>query len=366
MSNNSQQDNSNESRTEILKSIALLVVDAQDSFIDKLHNKEAFLLRCSFAIEAARALKIHTIFTEQSADKLGRTNAKLMSLAHQPKIFHKRAFSALNAPGIERYLRDREIYHLLVCGLETPICIYQTGLQAHDEDIDVTLLSDALGARRADDEKPALDALRQLGCQILPTETVLYSLMGDAQHPFFKAYNSVVKTYAEKIFQEADYQMDPQEVAALQQKAPEGNSATAPQGQPGGKEGRRERSSRSRRGRRRGGRGGRDREGKPSEPDSGTPPASEQPRPADTMPESTPPERQPQPAAAHSGEPPSREPEGGESSQAEESSAKKAPRKKRAAKKAAKKATKRAAKKPARQPADQPDPATTESTRNEP
>src|SRR5690606_26091751 len=122
-----------------------LVLDAQDSFIDTLHNKESFLKRAAFAIEAARTLGIHTIFTEQAPEKLGRTNAALFKLANNPKVFAKQTFSALGAPGIENYLRNREIYHLLVVGLETSVCVYQTGLQATDEDVDITFFSDALG-----------------------------------------------------------------------------------------------------------------------------------------------------------------------------------------------------------------------------
>ncbi|MGY8695327.1 MAG: isochorismatase family protein, partial [Verrucomicrobiia bacterium] len=138
-------------RSDLINTVALLVLDAQDCFIDTLHDKPGFLSRCTFAIDAAQALGITTLFTEQVPNKLGHTNAKLLRRAQSPKLFHKESFSALSAPGIESFLRDNEIYHLLVCGLETPICVYQTGLQAVDEDIDVTFLVDALGCRRAED-----------------------------------------------------------------------------------------------------------------------------------------------------------------------------------------------------------------------
>ncbi|MEM9160029.1 MAG: cysteine hydrolase, partial [Verrucomicrobiota bacterium] len=202
-------------RPEILDSVALLVVDAQDCFIDTLHNKEDFLLRASFAIEAARSLRIHTIFTEQAADKLGGTNAKLLSLAPKSKIFHKKTFSALNAPGIERYLREKEIYHLLVIGLETPICIYQTGLQAHDEDIDVTLLADALGARRPQDSQDVFETLRRLEIQILPSESVFYSLLGDVNNAYFRDFNSLVKAYGEKEYDEAEFKLSEDEIRRI-------------------------------------------------------------------------------------------------------------------------------------------------------
>jgi len=192
-------------RPEILDSVALLIVDAQDCLIDSLADPDRFRRRTAFAIEAARSLRIHTLFTEQAPEKLGHTNAELLKLAPNPKVFPKHCFSALGAPSMERYLRNKEIYHLIVAGLEVPICIYQTGLQATDEDIDITFLSDCLGSRRPEDEGPALDSLKGLGCQVLPSESVYYGLLGDSLNPYFRAFSQVVKAFGKADFDLARY-----------------------------------------------------------------------------------------------------------------------------------------------------------------
>ena len=176
--------------------MALMVVDVQDCFIDRLADKDDFLRRCAFAIDAAQTLGIQTIFTEQVPDKLGSTNALLKQRARHARVFSKKSFSALAAPGIESYLRDHEIYHILICGLETPICIYQTALQSIDEDIDATFLTDALGCRRTEDGRLAIEAIRQLDCQTLPSETVFYSLLGSATHPNFRSFSKLVATFS--------------------------------------------------------------------------------------------------------------------------------------------------------------------------
>lgn len=182
---------------DLLRAAALLVVDAQDCFIDTLSNKDAFVRRCAFAIDAARTLQIRTLFTEQVPEKLGPTNSSLRKRAGNSKVFSKTSFSAFGAPGIDSYLRDNEIYHVLVCGLETPICIYQTALQSIDEDIDATFLTDALGCRRPEDGQVAIEAIRQLECQALPSETVFYSLLGSANHPQFRSFSKLVAIYSD-------------------------------------------------------------------------------------------------------------------------------------------------------------------------
>ena len=187
---------SRQNAADLTQSMALIVVDAQDCFIDTLANKDDFLRRCAFAIDAAQTLGIRTIFTEQVPEKLGSTNTLLKRRARKSKVFSKKSFSALAAPGIETYLRDHEIYHVLVCGLETPICIYQTALQSIDEDIDATFLTDALGCRRLEDGRQAIEAIRQLECQALPSETVFYSLLGSAAHPEFRSFSRLVASYS--------------------------------------------------------------------------------------------------------------------------------------------------------------------------
>lgn len=190
---------------DLLNATALLVIDAQDSFVDTLYDRNAFLERCAFALDAAQALGLRTLFTEQVPEKLGGTNERLLRRAKNPKVFRKSSFSALSAPGIANYLREKEIYHLLVCGLETPICIYQTGLQAAGEDFDITFLTDALGCRRQVDESHALRALADLGCQLLPSETVFYSILGEATHPRFREFSKLVSAFSSREFSVDDH-----------------------------------------------------------------------------------------------------------------------------------------------------------------
>lgn len=231
-------------RNELINSVALLVLDAQDCFIETLSDKQRFLSRCAFAIDAARILGIRTLFTEQVPNKLGHTNARLLRRAQSPRVFHKQSFSALNAPGIERYLRDNEVYHLVVCGLETPICVYQTGLQAVDEDIDITFLVDALGCRRCEDAPYALETLRAMGCQVLPSESLFYSLLADVAHPCFKAFNELVKAFSDSDFDLKAYlESEPVSAPAIPSKDSQSTNDT------GEKRGKRRRSRGPRRGR---------------------------------------------------------------------------------------------------------------------
>ncbi len=190
-----------------IQSVALLVVDMQDTFLKAIPDAQTLLARCAFATEAAQLLGIRTFFTAQVPDKLGPVSPRLTSLlpeeAREAHLFPKTAFSALQAPGMMEVLSNHQIDHLILAGIETPICVYQTAIDAANEEMAMTLLSDGIGGRRRDDRQPVIDSLARIGCHVLPAEAVFYSILGGADHPSFKAFTALVKKYGDTAPQQS-------------------------------------------------------------------------------------------------------------------------------------------------------------------
>ncbi|MBL9203726.1 MAG: isochorismatase family protein [Opitutaceae bacterium] len=178
--------------------LLLLCVDVQPGFLKSLPDGGAPLLRrCQFAVASAVGLGLPVLFTEQVPQKLGATAGELLALVPSPASqFPKTAFSAFADDAIREAVTALNIEHVLLCGLETSVCVYQTALDAMGLSLQVTILSDAVGARRQEDAATCLHALVRSGVHVLPAETVFYSLLRDTHHPFFKPYTQLVKTHA--------------------------------------------------------------------------------------------------------------------------------------------------------------------------
>lgn len=175
----------------------LMCIDMQPVFIRAMSDSARVQRRCEFAVAAARGLGLPIVFTEQVPQKLGGTASELRALAPDAPAFGKSTFSALADDALRReLLESRQVEHLVLCGIETPVCVYQTAVAALAAELHVTILSDAVGARRPDDAAACLEALARAGAHVLPAETVFYALLGDVQHPFFKAYTQLVKSHA--------------------------------------------------------------------------------------------------------------------------------------------------------------------------
>lgn len=173
----------------------LICIDLQPAFLGAVADGPRVVHRSAFAVEAARGLGIPVLFTEQVPAKLGPTDPTLLALAAPAEAFAKDTFSAFSDDKICRRLQEIGADHLLLCGIETPVCVYQTALAALRNEYQVTILTDCVGARRPDDAAAALSALSKAGCHLLPAETVFYSILHDARHDFFRTFTGLVKKY---------------------------------------------------------------------------------------------------------------------------------------------------------------------------
>jgi nicotinamidase-related amidase len=174
----------------------LLCLDMQPNLLKAIPDSSTLLKRCSLAVAAAHGLRMRVGFTEQVPQKLGTTEATLLETVENPVVYSKSTFSALGDDGILDAIKAADVEHLILCGIETPICVYQTALDAVDNNLQVTILSDAVGARRQEDAQLCLRSLTANGIYVLPTETVFYSLLRSAKHPYFKQMTELVKKYA--------------------------------------------------------------------------------------------------------------------------------------------------------------------------
>ncbi|MCF3652021.1 isochorismatase family protein [Synoicihabitans lomoniglobus] len=173
----------------------LLCLDMQAPFIDAVVDGAKLTQRCALALQAARGLGIDVALTEQVPAKLGPTLPEIKAAAGDAPILGKTTFSALAEPAVAGLIAEREVAHLILCGLETPICVYQTALDALNQDLVVTVLSDAVGARRLDDATRVIEALSRHGAHVLPLESVFYALLHDASHPYFRTFTQLVKSH---------------------------------------------------------------------------------------------------------------------------------------------------------------------------
>jgi len=175
------------------KNTGSIIMDMQPSLLDAVVNKVDLIESNILQVQLLQILNIPICFSEQVPSKLGGTVSNLKDINHNLPIFEKNTFSAFGIESFSKWVEKNEVKHLLVSGIETPICIYQTCLDALRLNIKVTVLTDCTGGRRVYDIENAIFQLRNFGCCIVPLETVIYSMIKSSLHPKFREISRFIK-----------------------------------------------------------------------------------------------------------------------------------------------------------------------------
>lgn len=170
---------------------ALLVVDVQLKLLPKILDHQRLLWNISRLSRGAAAMEVPVAATEQYPQGLGETAAEIANLL--PPRHEKMAFSAAAVRPMVSEIADRGISQIVVCGIETHICVLQTALDLVSEGFDVYVVSDAVGARGAEDHAVALDRMRDHGLSVVTTEGVLFEWCRTASDPGFKTIRGLVQ-----------------------------------------------------------------------------------------------------------------------------------------------------------------------------
>ena len=167
---------------------ALVVIDIQQKLLPPIFNKDQLIRNTSLLARLAKILKIPTLITTQYAKGLGPTVPEIASLIEGAQPIDKVEFSCFGkeefCSAVKLLPGDRNT--MLLCGMETHICVMQTALGALDQGYLVHVASDAVSSRAEWNWKVGLDRMRDAGCVISSTEMMMYELLRQSGSPAFK------------------------------------------------------------------------------------------------------------------------------------------------------------------------------------
>jgi nicotinamidase-related amidase len=164
---------------------ALVVVDVQEGF-RPYSSFEPVASASAKLLAGARILDVPRIVSEQYPKGLGHTAPEVGLQDEQP--IEKTVFSAVRADGFD--LQGRE--QVVVCGIETHVCVSQTVHDLLDRGLEVHVPADAVGSRHTVDYERGLERMERAGAVVTTVEGVLFELLERAGTPEFKAVQKLI------------------------------------------------------------------------------------------------------------------------------------------------------------------------------
>ncbi len=158
-----------------------------------MYRKEEMFLNLTRLIQAAQQLSIPIIYTEQVPEKLGPTIPAVAEFLKKVDPISKASFSCFKEAKFVQALQRLKRSSLIVAGIETHICVYQTVVDLISQKYGVQVVSDAVSSRTAENKQTGLERIRLAGGLMTSTEMILCELIKTARHPKFKEIAGLIK-----------------------------------------------------------------------------------------------------------------------------------------------------------------------------
>jgi len=171
---------------------ALVVVDVQEAFRPAVLDFEQVARNVAILARAARILELPTLVTEQYPKGLGHTVPEVSEHLDVTPI-EKVCFSAVDADGFAGALHAAERDQVLLCGIETHVCVNQTAEDLIADGVEVHVAQDAVTSRTAENRALGLHKMERSGAVATSVETALFELLGRAGTPEFKEVQALIK-----------------------------------------------------------------------------------------------------------------------------------------------------------------------------
>jgi nicotinamidase-related amidase len=167
---------------------ALIVVDMQEKLLPPIWEKERLVRNVQLLIRLAGILKIPALVTTQYAKGLGNTVPGIASLLPDNPPIDKLMFSCFGSDVFCSLLKrlPGQRTTVLLCGMETHICVMQTALGALREGYLAHVASDAVSSRTELNWRVGLDRMRAAGAILSSTEMMIYELLRSSGAPAFR------------------------------------------------------------------------------------------------------------------------------------------------------------------------------------
>jgi nicotinamidase-related amidase len=163
----------------------LLVVDVQGKLVPAISGWQALLDQVVWLIRVARKMDVPVLACEQYPQGLGPTHPLVAAELPDGCIASKLHFSAVAGAchGFERAAGKAQI---VVCGMETHVCVLQTVMELLESGKRIFVVEEAVGSRRDSDKALALARMREAGASIVSREMVAFEWLRRADSDLFR------------------------------------------------------------------------------------------------------------------------------------------------------------------------------------
>lgn len=173
--------------------VCLVVIDLQERFRNLIQGMTDVQRGCSRLARFCAKLDLPILVTEHYPQRLGETMGELREAVPDFQPLQKITFSCDGDAGFTAALNATGRDQVVLCGIETHVCVYQTARDLLARGLQVAVAADAVSSQSARDREIALQRMRDLGTQIMSVEMILFEILREARTPDFKLVADILR-----------------------------------------------------------------------------------------------------------------------------------------------------------------------------
>lgn len=171
----------------------MLLVDVQGQLAQLMYEKQRLFTQLETMIKGMKVLGVPILWMEQIPSKLGPTTERIASLLEGQTPLAKSSFSCCADPGFTAAFQAAGRTQVLITGIETHICVFQTGVDLMAKGCQVQVVSDCVSSRTRENKQVGLDRLSAEGAMMTSVEMAFFELMKAAGGDAFKQVVKLIK-----------------------------------------------------------------------------------------------------------------------------------------------------------------------------
>lgn len=172
---------------------ALVIIDVQGKLAKVMHQSKEVISNIESLIKGAQLLEIPILWLEQYPKGLGPTTDEIKQHLTDSNPVAKMTFSACKNENFQEELKKLNRNSMLVAGIETHICVYQTVNELLKEGKNVEVVVDCVSSRTLANKEIGIEKMKSLGAAVTSVEMALFELMETAEHPKFREVSKIIK-----------------------------------------------------------------------------------------------------------------------------------------------------------------------------
>ena len=176
-----------------MKDPLLVIIDVQEKLFPVIHRKDELEKQLSILVQGFQLLGKPIIYTEQTSDKLGPTLKSISKFLVDHSCIEKETFSCMGNDMFRLTLNKIEFDTIILAGIETHICVYQTAIGLIDYGYKVETVTNAVSSRFDINNKVGLERVHDAGSKLTTVELILFYLQKQAVGNRFKKLIQLVK-----------------------------------------------------------------------------------------------------------------------------------------------------------------------------